>query len=182
MKQDPELFIDHLRTNFGKESTIHRAEAEDGRAPISVFIYKNIPEPGMITGVTYGLSIYPYPEWKLARPEIIVAVKSLDIGWPCAAATFAATYRGKKRFSYGDVFTTDSPMVSDSEMDGFVIFAQSILDRSMQSVQMNDYKIHFAQFYPIYRSEVNLYGKIGLKSFWHHPGFDMYDIKRKPIT
>jgi hypothetical protein len=181
MKQDPEIFIDHLRAIFGEESAIHKADAEDGRAPISVFIYKNIPDVGMITGITFGLSIYPYPDWKFARPEIIVAVKSLDIGWPCAAATFAATYRGKKRFSYGDVFTTDHPMVSDSKMEGFLLFAQGIVDESKQSVQMNDYKIHFSQFYPIYRSELDLYSKIGLKGFWHHPGFDIYDVKRKPI-
>jgi hypothetical protein len=182
MNQNHEIFTGHLRTIFGTESSIHKADAEDGRAPISIFIYRNIPEAGMITGITYGLSIYPYAEWKLARPEIIVAVKSLNIGWPCAAATFAATYRGKKPFSYGDVFTTDIPMVSDSKMEGFLIFAQSILDKSMQTIQMYDYKIHFTQFYPIYRSEVDLYEKIGLKSFWHHPGFDMYDIKRKPIA
>jgi hypothetical protein len=182
MPNNHEIFVKHLQTIFGEESEIHKAKVSDNRLPVSVFIYKNIPEVGMITGITYGLSLYPFPDWKYGRPEIIISVKSLDIGWPCATATFVADFRGKKRFSYGDVFTTDVPLVSDSKMDGFLIFAQSILDTNLQTVQTNDYKIHFSQFYPIYRSELKIYEKIGLERFWKHPGFDMYDIKRKPIT
>src|SRR5207253_9174219 len=59
--------------------------------------------------------------------------------------------------------------------------AQSILEPEVQAVQLNDYKVHFSQFYPIYRSELKIYDKIGLEEFWQHPGFDMYDIQRKPI-
>jgi hypothetical protein len=182
MPASHEIFLSHLETIFGEASAIHQAQPADGRTPVSVFVYKNIPETGMITGVTYGLSLYPYPDWKAARPEMIVSVNSLDIGWPCAAATFAADFRGKRRFSYGDVFMTDVPLNSDTAMDGFLIFAQSILDPEVQAVRTNDYKIHFSQFYPIYRSELGIYERIGLERFWKHPGFDMYDIKRKPIT
>lgn len=60
---------------------------------VSVFVYSNIPEEGMITGVTYGLSAYPHPKWTRSRPELIVAVKSLELDWPLAAATFAALSR-----------------------------------------------------------------------------------------
>lgn len=135
----------------------------------------------MITGVTFGLSHCPFPAWKFSRPEVIVAVKSLDLDWPCAAATFAALFRGKKPFQYGDVFTTDSPLASDTQMDGFLVFAQSILDEELVSVQLNDYKVHFSQFYPIHRKELFVYEKIGLEAFWDHPDFDMYDVTRKPI-
>jgi len=181
MPTNAERFVTHLESVFGEEDAIHKADAEDGGPPVSVFVYKNIPEEGMITGVTYGLSLCPLPEWKLARPEIIVAVQSLELDWPCAAATFAASYRGKKRFSYGDVFTTDEPLASDTKMDGFLVFAQSILDEQYVSVKLDKYKIHFSQFYPIYRQELDVYEKIGLEAFWKHKGFDMYDVKRKPI-
>ena len=46
-------------------------------------------------------------------------------------------------------------------MKGFLIFAQSILDTNMASLQMNDYKVTFSQFYPIYLEEVKIYEKIG---------------------
>ncbi len=76
--------LDH---SGGDEDAIHKAESPEGGMPVSVFVYKNIPEEGMITGVTYGLSHCPLPAWKLSRPEMIVAVQSLALDWPCSAAT-----------------------------------------------------------------------------------------------
>jgi hypothetical protein len=181
MASNAELFIEHLRSVFGEEAAIHKADVPDGGPPVSVFVYKNIPEKGMITGVTYGLSLHPLPAWKFSRPEMLVAVQSLDLGWPCSAATFVALFRGKKLFQYGDVFTTDGPLAEDSKMDGFLVFAQSILSDKYVAVKLNDYKIHFSQFYPIYKEELAVYENIGLEAFWKHKGFDMYDVTRKPI-
>jgi hypothetical protein len=181
MPSNAELFIAHLESLFGAEDAIHSADAPDGGPPVSVFVYKNVPDQGMITGVTYGLSVFPLPAWKASRPEMIVSVESLDVGWPCAAATFASSFRGQKKFSYGDVFTTDAPLNDDTQMDGFLVFAQSILDEAVNGVQLNDYKVHFSQFYPIYRSELKAYEKLGLEGFLKHPDFHMYDIRRRPI-
>jgi hypothetical protein len=181
MPADSQIFLDHLTRVFGKEDAIHPADAEDGGPPVAVFVYKNTPEEGMITGVTFGLSLYPHPEWKFGRPEVIVSVESLELDWPLAAATFAASFRGKKTFSYGDVFTTDGPLASHTKMDGFLVFAQSILEEEVASVQLKDYKINFVQFYPIYRSELSAYDKLGLEDFWKHENFDMYDVTRKPV-
>jgi len=107
MPTNGELFLKHLEGIFGEADAIHGADASDGGPPVSVFVYKDIPEKGMITGVTYGLSLCTFPNWKFSRPEMIVSVRSLEIGWPCAAGVYAADFRGKKPFSYGDVFTTD---------------------------------------------------------------------------
>jgi hypothetical protein len=181
MPQNHEIFLNHIENIFGEAQVIKKHECPRGGVPVSVFIYRDIPEKGMLTGVTYGLSCYPYPDWKLGRPEMILSIESTDIMWTWAAAYFCATFRGKRRFSYGDIFTTDCPLASDTQMDGLLVFAQSILDREVQSVELNDYRVHFSQFYPIYRSELELYGKIGLERFWKHEGFAMYDPKRPPI-
>lgn len=181
MSSNAEIFIEHLTSAFGAEDAIHKACASDGGPPVSVFVYKNIPDEGMITGVTYGLSVCPLPAWKFSRPEMILTVQSLELDWPCAAATFAALDRGKRSFQYGDVFTTDCALAPDTKMEGFLVFAQCILSEEYVSVQLNGYKVHFSQFYPIYRSELSVYEKIGLEAFWKHEGFDMFDVTRKPI-
>jgi hypothetical protein len=181
MPSNAELFLKHLQGVFGDEDAIHMADAPDGGPPVSVFVYKNIPEKGMITGVTYGLSLCAFPAWKLSRPEMIVSVQSLDAGWPCAAGVLAADFRGKKPFRYGDVFTTDRPLTKDTKMDGFLVFAQSILAEGFVSVRLRGYKVRLSQFYPIYRKELAVYEKIGLEAFWKHKEFDMYDVGRKPI-
>lgn len=181
MPNNAELFIAHLQSVFGKEDAIQKVDVTDGGPPIAVFVYKNVPEKGIITGVTFGLSLSQFPTWKHSRPEMIVSVESLDVGWPCAAGAFAAMFRGKKAFRYGDVFTTDCPLADDTKMDGFLIFAQSILSEEYVSAQLKDYKVHFSQFYSIYREELAIYEQIGLEAFWNHPGFEMYSIDRAPI-
>lgn len=181
MKQDHEIFYDHLQKILGPEDAIYVVKPKDGTLPVSVFVYKNVPSVGMITGITYGLSHCDFPEWKFARPEMILSVNSLSVEWPCAAAAMAGLFRGEKRFRYGDTMTTDATLASDTEMDGFLIFAPSFLKKQEQFVELNNYKIHFSQFYPIYRSELKVYKKIGLEAFWKHKDFDLYDVKRPPI-
>jgi hypothetical protein len=46
----------------------------------------------------------------------------------------------------------------------------------------SDYDISFSQLYPLHRSELPLYSKIGLEAFWKHPGFDWDDPKRPAIV
>jgi hypothetical protein len=181
MPSDAETYVKHLQNIFGEEDAIHKANAKDGGPPIAIFVYQDIPEPGMITGVTYVLSLCPLPAWKLARPEMILSVASNLIDWPMAAATFTALFRGAKRFQYGDIFMTDDPLAPDTEMTGFLIFAQSILEDDVASLHLSKYKIHFSQFYPIHKEEVAINDRIGLEAFWKHSDYDMYDVTRKPI-
>jgi len=181
MPENHEIFARHLEEIFGPEEVIRKHDCPRGGLAVTVFTYRDIPEAGMITGVTYGLSVYPYPDWKVNRPEMIISIETEDAMWAWIAAYFCAEFRGEKRFCYGDVFTTDTPLASDTKMEGLLIFAQSILDPEVQALELNDYRIHFGQFYPIYRSELDVYRKIGLERFWKHEGFAMYNPKRPPI-
>lgn len=181
MPTDKELYVEYLLNTFGEEDEIHEVDAADGGPPIQVFIYKEAPEPGMITGVTYGLSLGTHADWADARPEMVVSVESSQIEWATAAAAFVAEFRGTKSFRYGDLFTTDVPLAPDTEMSGFLVFAQSILEPEYGSVQLSNYKVHLAEFYPIYPEEVPVYEKIGFDAFWDHDHFDMYQINRKRV-
>jgi hypothetical protein len=178
MLKNHEIFSGRLEEIFGEANVIRKHNCPRGGVPVSVFTYRDIPEAGMITGVTYGLSCYPYGAWKNSRPEMILTMETEDEMWAWNAAYFAAEFRGEKRFGWGDVFTTDSKLASDTTMDGVLIFAQSILEPEAQAIELNDYKIHFSQFYPIYRSELALYEEIGLEKFWKHEGFDVFNPKR----
>jgi hypothetical protein len=71
-----------------------------------------------------------------------------------------AYFAGKKRFRYGDVFTTEGPLTSETEMDGVLIFAQSLLDREAATVQLLDCCVTLYQYYPIHRSEIPIYDKL----------------------
>jgi len=71
-----------------------------------------------------------------------------------------------------------------SEMDAFFIFAPSILDQEdYLNIDIGtDYKISIAGLYPMYSDELEVYEKIGLEEFWHHPDYDNYSVRRKKIT
>ncbi|MGE3313568.1 MAG: suppressor of fused domain protein [Planctomycetaceae bacterium] len=181
MPSDRELYLAHLLNIFGEEDEIHEVDAADGGEPIQIFVYKDIPEEGMITGVTYGLSLVAHPDWTASRPEMIVSVESTHIEWATAAAAFVAEFRGTKAFRFGDLFTTDVPLAPDTKMSGFLVFAQSILDDDYGTVQLSDYPVHFSEFYPIYPEEVAVYERIGFEAFWDHDNFDMYAIARQPV-
>lgn len=181
-KTDSELFLDYLTQTFGKEDGIYPAKADDGGKDITVFVYKDCPERGMVTGVTYGLSCRAHPEWKAGRPEMVIAMESEGLDWPTAALELTAYFASRKRFRYGDVFTIDHPLAGDTTMDAVFIFAQSVLEPEQASVQLRDYRVNLIQFYPFYRSELPLYEELGLEQFWKHPQFGVYDPKRPPIA
>jgi hypothetical protein len=181
MPQDHEIFLRHIEGIFGTTEIVKYHDCPRGGKPVYVFVYRNIPDKGMLTGVTYGLSRYPHPDWRMSRPEMLISIESEDDMWAWTAAYFCAEFRGEKRFCWGDVFTTEGPLASDTQMDGVLVFAQSILDKKDESLELADYKIHLSQFYPIYRSELEVYEKVGLERFWKHEGFGMYDPKRPPI-
>jgi hypothetical protein len=176
-----ELFLNHLTAVCGQEDRILQEPTADGGPPISVFVYKNCPGPGMITGITYGLSERSYPGWTQSRPEMVISMESTSLSWPSAALGLTAYFASKKRFCYGDVFTVDGPLAEGTEMDAVLIFAQSVLDPADASVQLSGYKVHLSQYFPFYRSEVDLYDRLGLEAFWKHPKFGIYDPKRPRI-
>jgi hypothetical protein len=180
-KSNAELFIDYLTATCGKEDKILQEPAADGGPPIAVFVYENCPEPGMTTGITYGLSARPYPDWTQSRPEMVISMESSSHTWPFVALGLTAHFASKKRFCYGDVFTVDGPLAEDTEMDAVLIFAQSILDPADASVQLSGYRVHLSQYFPFYRSEMALYERIGLEAFWKHPQFGIYNPKRPRI-
>lgn len=178
VKSTAEIYLDTLTERFGREDTIKRIEATDNGPAIHVFYYYDLPEKGCLTSITYGLSIVDFPEWKYGRPELIVSLDTQDESWGLASAYFASQFRGAKRFSYGDLFTTDSPISEESEMAGYFLFTPSFLSKEEYTIELPDYKVFLSGMYPLYKEEVNLYNKIGLKDFWHLDGFDMYNVNR----
>ena len=112
---------------------------------------------------------------------MVISMKSKSLSWPSAALRLTAYFAGKKRFRYGDIFTVDGPLADDTSMDAVLIFAQSILDPELATVQLSDYRVTLSQFYPFYRNEIPLYDRLGLERFWDHPGFGINDPNRPPI-
>ena len=183
-KTPVEKFMAHLDRIFQTEPEYYKEESEtDGIAGVTSIVYKDIPEKGMITGITYGLSLGNHSDWKLGRPELIITVDSKDTSWAQVAGYLANSLRGNCPFSYSNTINFREKISDESEMDGFLVFAPSILDKKdFANIDIGlNYKINIAGLYPIYASEMEYIDKNGLEKFWKHPNFDMYNVNRKRI-
>ncbi len=179
-----EKYLNHLDKIFQQEPIFFTGEKDEtGLLGVSVMMYKNIPEEGFVTGITYGLSLVDHPEWKLGKPELCISVESTDENWAKAASYIAGKLRGECPFYYGQTINFNGKICDDSEMDAFFVFAPSTLEKDDYlniDIGLN-YKINIAGLYPIYSSEIEVIDKIGLKDFWHHPKFDNYAVNREKI-
>jgi hypothetical protein len=183
-KTPVEKFMAHLDRIFQTEPEYYKEESEtDGIAGVTSIVYKDIPKKGMITGITYGLSLGNHPDWKLGRPELIITVDSKDASWAQVAGYLANSLRGNCPFSYSNTINFREKISDESEMDAFLVFAPSILDKKdFANIDIGlNYKINIAGLYPIYASEMEYIDKNGLEKFWKHPNFDMYNVNRKRI-
>lgn len=178
-KKDAELFFEYLDRNFGKEDEIKRIEStKEGLPDVALMIYRDVPDQGMITGITYGMHFANHPDWKHGKLELILSVESQDDSWPLAMAWLAESFRNEKSFSYGGLFTMDAPISDESEMRAFFVFAPTILEKPNWSLRLSQYEVHLKQMYPIYLEEIEVFREMGLEGFWDHPHYDCYDVTR----
>lgn len=180
-----ERYLAHLDQIFQQEPALYINESLiDGVPGVTTIVYRDIPEKGFTTALTYGLSLVQHPSWKFGRPELCISVESANPDWGQVVGFLANKLRGDCPFSYGQTINFREPISTDSEMDAFFIFAPSTLDKSdYLHIDIGaDYKISIAGLYPMYADELEVYEKIGLEAFWHHPDYDNYRVNRKRIT
>jgi len=178
-----ECFVQHLDRLTGRsEDVIRKIESSDRSLPdVAVFVYQNWPEEGFITGFTLGLSAAKHPDWKLGRPELMIAVESNDEAWAFAIGYMAERLRGKCPFCYGNTINFHAKVSEESELDAFLIFAPPFLDKEQMAVPLKDFRCNIVGMYPMYSSEFGLYEELGLERFWKLPDWDPLNVKRKPM-
>lgn len=184
-KNPAERYLDHLIGIFEQEPALFLDKSLiEGVSGVSAIVFQDIPEPGYMTAFTYGLSLVKHPDWKLGRPELCISVASTDVKWATAMAAVANKLRGDCPFSYGNSINFREQISDESQMDAFFVMAPSTIDKELYSnIDIGlPYKISIAGLYPIYAPEMNLLDRIGLKDFWHHPGYDNYSVTRPPIV
>lgn len=183
MSTPVERYLAHLdEISGGLEAQFHRPEPTESDLPsVTSVIYRDVPEPGHITGMTYGLSLVEHPDWELSKPELCISVASTDIAWPLAAGYMAETLRGECPFNYGNVieFGEISP---ESEMTAFVVFAPLIMEpEDYADIDVGATKISIAGVYPIHASEGAYIEENGIEEFWQLE-WDPYDVSRPPAV
>jgi hypothetical protein len=178
-----ERFLAHItRLSGGIEPDIRRIDStHPGQPPIAAMVLRDIPEPGMLTGVTYGLSLSDHPDWLLGKPELTITVRSSDIAWVLCVAIFAEELRGECPFTYGGTLNHGERISPESDMTAFVTFAPGSLEPEDKEVDVGDGKIFLTGCYPIYESERQFIQRNGLEAFWKLE-WDINDVRRPPVA
>ena len=107
-----ERYLAHLdRVSGGLEPRFTRvASTRPGLHGVTVISYEGVPEPGMLTALTYGVSLATHPEWRLGKPELALSVRSLDPAWGYVLGHVAETLRCECPFAYGDTINLGEPV------------------------------------------------------------------------
>lgn len=181
-----EKYMAHWDKVFGKEPAFYypNPSGTSALSGVTSIIYQDVPKKGMLTALTYGLSLIEHPDWKLGRTELTLTVDSTDDAWGKAIGYMANKLRGDCPFSYGNNINFGMPVNKDSDLDAFLVFAPSIFPNKEDYLGIDiglDYKINMAGMYPIYASEMPLIDEWGVEQFWKNPAFDMYNVQRKRI-
>ncbi len=180
---DAKAFLQQLTELFGQETSIHSVETSQPRLPpVHCFFFEGLPDDGMLTCVTYGISCADHPDWVNASSELIVTLETNDKAWAMGAAAVAEAARGKHSLEYGSVLSLNKTITPDTRMDSYVFFASAILSREQSMLPMPRKPIYLRGAYPVYPGEKGLIGQIGLHDFWHNELFDPLSVERPDLS
>jgi hypothetical protein len=180
-----ERYLAHLdRVSGGLEPRFTRvASTRPGLHGVTVMSYEGVPQPGMLTAITYGVSLAEHPEWTHGKPELLLSVSSLDPAWGYVLGHVAETLRGACPFSYGDTINFGEPVTPGSGLNAFVVFAPAVLGREdYTEIDVGDeLPLSIQGVYPIHQSERAFIHEHGLEAFWNQD-WDPYDVTRRPAV
>jgi hypothetical protein len=179
-----ERFLAHLDVlTEGVEPEFWPVEStKPGMKGLTAITHPDVPEPGFLTAITYGLSLADHELWRHGKPELCISVRSTDRRWAQAAAFIAEQLRGECPFQYGDTVNFGEPISTESAMDAFFVFSPAVLGREDTRVEVgDDHPVNIVGLYPIHRSEREFIKLHGLDAFWNLD-WDPYDVARQPAV
>ena len=180
-----EMFLAHLdRVSGGLERRfLPVPSTRPGLKGVIVMAYRDVPEAGCLTAITYGLSLAEHPDWHLSRPELCISVRSADESWALAAGYLAERLRGDCPFSYGNTIGFGERICAESALSPFVVSAPAVLHRDdFAGICLGDGDhVSIAGLYPIYDSERAYIKEHGLEAFWEL-NRNSRDVHRPPAA
>jgi len=181
MNQSAEQYIAALTSRYGEPASVVGVESDHPDLGLVLAItYRNFPQPGLLTGFTYGLSA-AHPG--AAKPELVITVQSADEAWVHAVAYLAEWQRTTHDFAPGSLFHYGKPVSPESAMDSFLVFEPASKDEAtFAPLQLDGGPIILRMVYPLYAGEVGLIRKVGIRKFMGLPQYDFLGVSRPDLS
>jgi hypothetical protein len=184
MNQPDEEYIAALTSRYGDPASVVGVESEQPDLGMVLAItFRNYPQTGLLTGFTYGLSAAAHPQWREAKPELVITVQSTDEAWVHAVAYLAEWQRERHDFAPGSLFHYGKPVAPDSAMNSFLVFEPAAKDEQMFApIHLQHQQIALRMVYPLYEGEVGLIQKVGIRKFMGLPQYDFFSVGRPDLS
>ncbi|CAA9293804.1 MAG: hypothetical protein AVDCRST_MAG56-4843 [uncultured Cytophagales bacterium] len=184
MNQSAEQYIAALTGRYGEPASVVGVESDHPDLGLVLAItFRDYPQPGLLTGFTYGLSAATHPAWREAKPELVITVQSTDEAWVHAVAYLAEWQRTTHDFAPGSLFRYGKPAAPDSVMDSFLVFEPAAKDEAMFApIGLDGGRIILRMVYPLYAGEVGLIQKVGIRKFMGLPQYDFFSVNRPDLS
>ena len=178
-------YLEHLdRLSGGIEPRLFRLDSlRPDLKGVAAIIYDDIPAPGWLTAMTYGLSLAHHPDWEYYKPELCISVSAADDRWALAMAEVAEQLRGQSVFLPGETIDFGGPITDDTALSAFVVFESAVLEPA-DCIGLDigaDLPVSIVGLYPIHETERQFIDTFGLEAFWDRD-FDPADVRRPPAV
>ncbi|KFG08938.1 hypothetical protein IQ61_11085 [Streptomyces scabiei] len=181
-------FVESMRAKFAAAPDIQDVpprEPADGR--VLALVYTNVPEPGFVTGFTYGLSPFRRANAQTPARELCITMRSTDPEWARVPALTVAALRGLCPFDSGMVIGYKKPYVPPSDLSSLVLASAppplalaGPVDVTTPGADTQDL-IEIVGAYPIYPSERTAVHADGLGVLFDST-WDPYDPGRQTVV
>jgi hypothetical protein len=180
-------FVERVSSIMGAEPDIHEVvPREPGDGEVFALVFVDVPEPGLVTGVTYGLSLWQRLNAQPVR-ELCITMRWADPAWPKVPARTVAVLRGMCPFDPGMVIGYKEPYVPPSRMSSLVLASTlpvpalaNGIDVAPPDADTVDL-VEIVAAYPLYPSEREAVQAVGLEVVFDS-GWDPYDPARAALV
>ncbi|QUW84484.1 suppressor of fused domain protein [Streptomyces mirabilis] len=181
-------FVEQLSSTLGVEPEIREVPPrEPGDGQVFALIYADTPEPGFISGFTYGLSLWEGADSLSSSRELCIVMRSNDSEWAKVPAITVAALRGMCPFDPGMVIGYMKPYVPGSGLSSLLLAVPSPrlmladqIDLARSGMGSGDF-VEIIGAYPIYASERKIIHAQGAGVVWNSE-WDPYDPARPAVV
>ncbi|MGW1213646.1 hypothetical protein ACWD5F_28925 [Streptomyces sp. NPDC002499] len=179
--------MERLSSIVGAEPDIHEVVPrviDDGG--VFALAFADVPEPGFMTGVTYGLSPWQRLHERPVR-ELCITMRSFDPAWPRVPARTVAALRGVCPFNPGMVIGYKEPYVPPFGLSSLVLAPTLPVPALGNGIDVTapgadtDDLVELVAAYPVWPSERDAVHAGGLKVVFDSD-WDPYEPARAAVA
>lgn len=175
-------FIKHHNKVFRQKASIQKMKLESSEeSTVSYLLYRQFPEPGCTTMVTYAFSESERPPGMHAH-EFILSIDSTHSDWISSALHASTLLHQNGRVEMGSFITLSKPIAPDTEMNTLYAAPPPFMSDKQTFLELNNGSVRLFGLYPLYEQETYLLQRFGCQKLLDLDSYDCFNPMRDSVT